>query len=244
MSIHTHDDLDDAFADPALAALLAELEAVAAQPPPAVGDELSAVLAGTLPLAARRSHRRATSIAVIALLSGGAVAAGVGAAAADELPAPVQRVVSRVVGTLTPFEVPHPDDAPPRRDPAPVRPSSPAPAVPVVPDAPGAGLPAEAPDRTERPSSDDDDSRTPAQEEAEDDAEREDEDGVRTEPERESSTEDERGEDDGADDGADRAGSDGDRRDEADDERDERDEPDEREADERDERDEPDEPDD
>jgi hypothetical protein len=228
MSIHTHDDLYDAFADPAFAILLAELEAVAAQPPPAVGDELSAVLAGTLPLAVRRSHRRATSIAVIALLSGGAVAAGVGAAAADELPAPVQRVVSRVVGTLTPFEVPHPDDAPPRRDPAPVRPSSPAPAVPVVPDAPGAGLPAEAPDRTERPSSDDDDSPTPAQEEAEEegDAEREDEGGVRTEPERESSTEDERGEDDGADDGADRAGSEGDRRDEADDERDEPDEAD------------------
>jgi hypothetical protein len=204
MTTHTHDELTEAFADPALAALLAELEAVAAQPPPAVGAELAAVLAGAVPLAAGRPRRsRAASFAVITLLSGGVVAGGVGAAAADELPAPVQRVVSRVVSTLTPFEVPHPDRAPRTPDPGPVRPSRP---VPVAPDDRDAGEPAEAPDTTELPSAEPDDPATGPEdgtpegsEEVSEDADGSDERDAGSDPDRESSTDDDHSDGGGTD---------------------------------------------
>ena len=104
------DGLEDLFADPALVDLLAELRAVADQPAPRPGPELSAVLAGATPIARVRARRsRTASALVIGLVSTGVLAGGVGAAAANELPPPVQRVVSRVVHTLTPFELPHPD---------------------------------------------------------------------------------------------------------------------------------------
>ncbi|WP_439936583.1 hypothetical protein ACS3YM_11555 [Nocardia sp. N13] len=110
------DGPDDAFADPALAGLLAELRAVADQPAPAAGAELTALLAGAAPITPARARRsRTASAVVIGLVSSGVLAGGVGAAAADQLPAPVQRVVSRVVDTLTPFEVPHPDQRVPAR---------------------------------------------------------------------------------------------------------------------------------
>lgn len=174
MTTHAQDDLAEAFTEPALAALLGELEAIAAQAPPPVGAELAAVLTGAVPLAVGRSRRpRTSSLAVIALLSGGVVAGGVGAAAADELPAPVQRVVSRVVSTLTPFDVPHPDHAPVRHDPGPARPS------PVVPDDDqDSGLPAEAP-RTTAPRTEPDDSASRSGEgSGEDSAEESDEDSA------------------------------------------------------------------
>lgn len=110
------DGPDDAFADPALAGLLAELRAVADQPAPAAGPDLAALLAGAAPITPARTRRsRTASAVVIGLVSSGVLAGGVGAAAADELPAPVQRVVSRVIDTLTPFEVPHPDQRVPAR---------------------------------------------------------------------------------------------------------------------------------
>jgi hypothetical protein len=212
MTTHPHDELADALADPALAALLAELEAVASAPPPPIGSELAAVLGGAVPLAPGRPGRRhAASFAVIALLSGGVVAGGVGAAAADELPAPVQRVVSRVVSTLTPFEVPHPDHAPRHHDdPGPSRPST-----PVVPDDErDAGLPAQAPRTTDPQPAEPDDSGTRSDEGSDEGSGEADEQG----PERDSAqdsqegagTDDERettGER-GGDDGTDRAGSD------------------------------------
>lgn len=206
MTTHTHDDLADAFADPALAALLDELEAIAAQAPPPVGAELAAVLAGAVPLAAGRSRRhRTASFAVIALLSGGVVAGGVGAAAADELPAPVQRVVSRVVSTLTPFEVPHPDHAPVRHEPGPARPSP----SPVAPDDDrDAGLPAEAPVKTDPPTAERDDSATRSDAESAEDSVEESVEGSFEESEEPAVSDDERESTD--DERTDRGGADSD----------------------------------
>lgn len=111
MTMDMRDDGPDAaYADPVLADLLAELRAVADEPAPSAGPELAALLAGAAPIAPARARRsRTASVVVIGLVSSGVLAGGVGAAAADELPDPVQRVVSRVINTLTPFEVPHPD---------------------------------------------------------------------------------------------------------------------------------------
>jgi hypothetical protein len=115
---------DGALDDPAFAGLLAELRELAERPAPPVGPELAAILAGDLPPAvapleaARARRRRTASAVVIGLVSTGVLAGGISAAAADELPAPVQRVVARVVNTITPFEIPdrglreHPDRDP------------------------------------------------------------------------------------------------------------------------------------
>jgi hypothetical protein len=138
MTTDPGDGLAGALADPLFASLLADLDAVADAPPPPIGDALAAVLDGTVPIPSTRQRRsRVASIAAVGLLSGGVLAGGVGAAAADELPAPVQRVVARVISTLTPFEVPHPDRSPTRRDHGsqpPDQPAQPTRPAPVVPD--------------------------------------------------------------------------------------------------------------
>ncbi len=107
-------DLHSAWEDPILAPLLSELRDIADEPAPAIGPDLSAVLGGAAPLAPNRARRGKTvSAVVISLVSTGVLAGGISAAAADELPAPVQRVVARVVNTITPFEMPERDGGQP-----------------------------------------------------------------------------------------------------------------------------------
>ncbi|MEZ0448901.1 hypothetical protein [Cellulomonas sp. ICMP 17802] len=103
---------DTALGDPALRDLFAELSALADRPTPPIGEELAALLAGATPLTVAPGRRnRAAKSAVIGLVTAGILAGGVtAAAAANELPAPAQRVVSRVITTLTPLEIPNPDE--------------------------------------------------------------------------------------------------------------------------------------
>ena len=101
-----HDGFGDGLEDPVLAELLTELRAIADEPAPAIGPDLAAVMGGAVPLASSRTRSRAASMLVVGLLSTGVLTGGIGAAAADQLPAPVQRVVARVVNTMTPFEIP------------------------------------------------------------------------------------------------------------------------------------------
>ena len=103
------DEFEGEFADPTLAPLLTELRGLATAPAPAIGADLEAVLAGAAPIGAARARRRATTALVVGLVSTGVLAGGISAAAADALPTPVQRVVARVVNSITPFEIPHPD---------------------------------------------------------------------------------------------------------------------------------------
>lgn len=119
MTTDRYDDLGDVLDDPALAGLLTELRHLAEGPAPAIGPDLAAVLGGAVPLAPASVRRsRTASAVVIGLVSTGVLAGGISAAAANELPAPVQRVVSRVVSTITPFEIPRPDHhRPPARVP-------------------------------------------------------------------------------------------------------------------------------
>lgn len=122
-------DLGAALEEPAFSGLLTELRDIAAGPAPAIGPDLAAVLAGAVPLAPTRARRSMTASAVvIGLVSTGVLAGGISAAAANELPAPVQRVVARVVNSITPFELPHPDrHGPPARVPDDGAPGTPVP---------------------------------------------------------------------------------------------------------------------
>lgn len=103
---------DTSLDDPALRDLVAELGALADRPTPPVGDELAALFAGATPLAAARSRRnKAAKTGLVGLVTAGILAGGVAAAAAaNELPAPAQRIVSRVINGLTPLEIPNPDE--------------------------------------------------------------------------------------------------------------------------------------
>lgn len=103
---------DTALDDPALRDLFAELGALADRPTPPIGDDLAALFAGATPLAAARSRRsKAVKTGLIGLVTAGILAGGVtAAAAANELPTPAQRIVSRVINTLTPLEIPNPDE--------------------------------------------------------------------------------------------------------------------------------------
>ncbi|WP_207081517.1 hypothetical protein [Nocardioides sp. S5] len=102
---------DEALNDPVLSVLFTELRAVADRPAPPVDTELAAVLAGAIPLAVARDQRSRTArTAIIGLVTTGILAGGLGAAAANELPPPAQRIVSKVVNGLTPFNIPNPDE--------------------------------------------------------------------------------------------------------------------------------------
>ena len=103
---------DTALDDPALRDLFAELGALADRPTPPIGDDLAALFAGATPLTAARSRRsKAVKTGLIGLVTAGILAGGVtAAAAANELPTPAQRIVSRVINTLTPLEIPNPDE--------------------------------------------------------------------------------------------------------------------------------------
>lgn len=111
-------ELREAMGDPVLVDLLTELRAVADGRPPAIGDDLMAVLAAVTPLAAARSRRTTARVVVIGLVGASVLAGGVGAAAAaDRLPDPVQRVVARIVNGVTPFTIANPDDQGPAEHP-------------------------------------------------------------------------------------------------------------------------------
>lgn len=112
-------ELGAAISDPDLARLFSELRMVTDQPAPVIGDELAAILAGASPDSAPARRTRSRRLALAALVSTGALAAGVGAAAAtDRLPAPMQRVVAKVVNGVTPFDMrTEPAQSEPRIDP-------------------------------------------------------------------------------------------------------------------------------
>lgn len=134
--------------DPAVLDFLHRLHEAGRGPVPEIGEELAAVLAAAAVPSITARRRRGPGrrgIAGVAVL--GFMAAGAGAAAADGLPRPVQRVVSEVVSRWTPFDVPHPDDSTaPRAVPTPSSIPRPAeseddvdepqqaPAAPLVPD--------------------------------------------------------------------------------------------------------------
>lgn len=120
----SEDVFSDTLDDPLFGGFLTELRDIADGPAPAIGPDLAAVLAGAAPHPPNRVRRpRTASTVVVGLVSAGVLAGGISAAAADALPAPVQRVVARVVNTITPFEIPErgrrdplervPDDDPP-----------------------------------------------------------------------------------------------------------------------------------
>lgn len=110
---------DGSVGDP-VTAFLADLRAFADGPAPAPSAELLAAFGGATPLAGRRlPGRRALAVAAAAVVLG---ATGV-AAAQHQLPDPAQRLVSRVVEVLTPFQV----DPADRVSPKPTR------TVPAVP---------------------------------------------------------------------------------------------------------------
>lgn len=100
-----HDDFGDGLDDPVLAGLLTELRALADEPAPAIGPDLAAVMGGAVPLSTSRTRSRAATMLVVGLVSTGVLTGGISAAAADQLPAPMQRVVARVINTMTPFEI-------------------------------------------------------------------------------------------------------------------------------------------
>ena len=100
---------DDVLADPALCDLFAQLRAAGERPAPRINPELANLIAAG-PSIADAQCRKATRAAVIGMVTTAVLTGGVGAAAANELPRPVQRVVSTVVNDLTPFEIPNPDE--------------------------------------------------------------------------------------------------------------------------------------
>lgn len=103
-------NIGKALGDPVLAELIGELRAIADDPPPPVRPELESILRGSDQLARARDKRRnRLRSGGVGLAVAGVIAAGLGAAAANELPAPAQRAVARVVNGLTPFEIPHPE---------------------------------------------------------------------------------------------------------------------------------------
>jgi hypothetical protein len=103
-------NIDKALSDPVLAELIGELRGMAEAPPPQIKPELESILGGFDQLARARDKRRnRLRSGGVGLAVAGVVAAGLGAAAANELPAPAQRAVARVVNGLTPFEIPHPE---------------------------------------------------------------------------------------------------------------------------------------
>lgn len=105
----TEIDDDKALADPILTDLFAALRTVGSGAVPTIGDELRLALNGVGAMARARRRRALIRFGAAGLVSAGVVAGGLSAAAANDLPAPVQRVVSVVVGTLTPFDLPNPD---------------------------------------------------------------------------------------------------------------------------------------
>lgn len=100
------------ISEPALGELFAELRGLGDRPMPPVGDALADVFAGATPFASASNRRsRAAKTSLIGLVTVGIMAGGVtAAAAADQLPGPAQRIVSRVVTTLTPLDIPSPDE--------------------------------------------------------------------------------------------------------------------------------------
>ena len=100
------------ISEPALGELFAELRGLGDRPMPPVGDALADVFAGATPFASASNRRsRAAKTSLIGLVTVGSMAGGVtAAAAADQLPGPAQRIVSRVVTTLTPLDIPSPDE--------------------------------------------------------------------------------------------------------------------------------------
>lgn len=133
-------------AEPALAARLDALAARGRGPAPEPTGDLAALLAGRravgvdtealpAPRDARAGRRRRAALAAGGLVI--ALAAGTGAAAADVLPDPVQRVVARFSEHFLPFDLPRPAPAPtapgtpvlpdPAATPTPVHPASPPP---------------------------------------------------------------------------------------------------------------------
>lgn len=98
--------------DSAMGQFFAELNALADRPAPPANDELAALFAGATPLSAARGRRsRVARTGLIGLVTAGILTGGVTAAAADNrLPPPAQRVVARVVNTLTPLDIPDPDE--------------------------------------------------------------------------------------------------------------------------------------
>jgi hypothetical protein len=98
---------DEVLRDPELALLFAALRDAAEGPVPVPSPALTAVLDGATPITTI-SDRNTARASIIALVTAGVVAAGVGAAAADRLPAPAQRAVVSVVNNLTPFRLPEP----------------------------------------------------------------------------------------------------------------------------------------
>ncbi|MGG5258148.1 hypothetical protein [Phycicoccus avicenniae] len=102
--------------DPAVLDFLHLLQDAGRGPAPEIGAELAAVLAAAAVPSLEARRRRGPGrkgVAGVAVL--GFMATGVGVAAADGLPRPVQRVVSEVVSRWTPFDLPHPDASTPAR---------------------------------------------------------------------------------------------------------------------------------
>ena len=131
----------DAVDLPGLTAFAAEVRGARAEmavtPPPVPTAELAQLLAGLAPLPAAAPSRWLPRVAAVAAaqvaglglgakLAAAATVAAVGvtgAAAGDVLPAPAQRVLSDVVGAVTPFEVPDGRDTAPGRLLRPAQPS-------------------------------------------------------------------------------------------------------------------------
>lgn len=115
---------DQALRDPELALVFKALRDAADGPAPVPSDALAAVLAGIAPITKLRDRNTARA-SIVALVAAGVVAAGVGAAAADQLPAPAQRAIASMVNHLTPFHLPEPRI---EREAAPASPIKPGPA--------------------------------------------------------------------------------------------------------------------
>ncbi|MGN6782347.1 MAG: hypothetical protein ACTHJH_12660 [Marmoricola sp.] len=133
-------------ADPALAARLDALAARGRGLAPEPSGDLAALLAGRraagldtpvlrVPGGARAGRRRRAALAAGGLVI--ALAAGTGAAAADVLPDPVQRVVARFSEHFLPFDLPAP---------APTAPGTPAPADPAATPTPARPSPPTTPE--------------------------------------------------------------------------------------------------
>lgn len=162
---------DDLLSDPVVGDFLERLRAAGTGPAPQPSDELRAILHDNAVAGSRRptlvGRHRWGRRSMAGVAAAGLMVAGVGAAAADVLPPPFQRVVSDVVATWTPWRIPRAVDprpadlarppavAPVVRDDATVEPApetaegpaaDPAPATGTIPPV-GTDAPSDSQDR-------------------------------------------------------------------------------------------------
>lgn len=187
--------------EPGLTAFVQQLQAFTPSAAPAPSAALEELLAGGLPVvpvapaAPPRRARLGTAWTRLGVAGASFAAVLLGAGAANALPARAQDLVADVVGFVSPFELPRPDEGTAEENPAPV--PSPTADLPVVPspvpsaDAEPASRPTRSPLPSQAPVDSDDEPGPQGSEAPSDDGSSSSDDDERS-PEPRSSEDDER----------------------------------------------------